>query len=216
MTNKILPGYTRKDLALSDGVTVEEVFTTGSGLDRNSLETFMETVRLKFTEKSSITYVRLNHKDFTFNIKINNPQGSTKKVIIRIFLGLSKDKTFKPKRYEYGHQDSGGKGGKGGFFKKTGMVEMERFVIRLSGESSQVIIRKSTENHLKFLTSKLNKKLNSSLKYSLLSFLPSCSARYTLVLLLETQDCGMAKLTTLWPHTHIHRSILCGCYTKLE
>jgi len=133
-TNKILPGYTRRDIALSGGVTVEEVFTTGTGLNKNSLQTYFEEITLKIADKSSISYRRLNHKDFTFNIKISNPQGSKKKVIVRLFLGISK----------------------AGSFDQKGVIELERFVTMLSGESSQIIKKKSIDSHQTMKSSGMN------------------------------------------------------------
>jgi len=125
ITNSIMPEYSLSDFPLSDGVTVEEVFTTGASLQRNNLETFFEPVQLQIAEGSLISYRRLNHKDFTFNIRIRNPQGIQKKVIVRIFLGESKD----------------------GSIDHRGMMEMDRFVTNLNGESSQEIQRRSKDNH---------------------------------------------------------------------
>ena len=42
-----------------------------------------------FQVNTYIQYRRLNHQDFTFHVKIKNPSRQTKKVIIRIHLGLS-------------------------------------------------------------------------------------------------------------------------------
>ena len=44
-------------------------------------------------DKSTITYKRLNHIPFNYQISIDNPQGSRKKVIVRLFLGLATDLT---------------------------------------------------------------------------------------------------------------------------
>ena len=44
---------------------------------------------ISFQVNTYIQYRRLNHQDFTFHVKIKNPSRQTKKVIIRIHLGLS-------------------------------------------------------------------------------------------------------------------------------
>ena len=76
---------------MSGGVAVKEIFTTSDDLPNNNLVTFLEDVRLEITERSSLTYRRLNHKDFSFHIKLSNPQLEKRKVIVRIFLGLKNE-----------------------------------------------------------------------------------------------------------------------------
>ena len=76
------------------------------------------------TTSSSISYQRLNHHDFDFNIRIGNPEQSRKKVIVRIFLGISDSGSFNPLH----------------------MIEMDRFVHTLSGNTKEIIKRRSKES----------------------------------------------------------------------
>ena len=49
----------------------------------------LSSLKFLFQVNTYIQYQRLNHQDFTFHVKIKNPSRQTKKVIIRIHLGLS-------------------------------------------------------------------------------------------------------------------------------
>ena len=59
----------------------------------NNLVTFLEDVTIQMAERSSITYRRLNHKDFSFHIKLSNPELKKRKIIVRIFLGIKTEET---------------------------------------------------------------------------------------------------------------------------
>ena len=83
--------YTEQDFALSGRIAVKEIFTTSDHLPDNNLVTFLEDVRIQMAERSSLRYRRVNHKDFSFHIKLSNPQLEKRKVIVRIFLGLKNE-----------------------------------------------------------------------------------------------------------------------------
>ena len=106
-----LPSYTNEDFKLSDDVrevTTQlnlELFSTFSvssvstlltdedptGLE-NILFTHMEPHRINLDWETTIEYQRINHVAYKYRIKINNPQGSRRKVIVRLWLGLATDK----------------------------------------------------------------------------------------------------------------------------
>ena len=90
--------YEQSDFLLSDGVEVVNIETVmkkrTTGTERaliNILTTHMEVSDVvhhnRVTGSASISYNRLNHLPFMYKIDINNPQQSTKKVIVRIWLG---------------------------------------------------------------------------------------------------------------------------------
>ena len=81
-----LCSYGPEDINLSDGLVVEQTFITSSGVPNNNLITFLQDHSARMASASRISYRRMNHKDFAFNIRIRNPNGSSKKVIVRIFL----------------------------------------------------------------------------------------------------------------------------------
>ena len=62
---------------------------------RNSLENILITRNEKADivqdEVTKISYDRLNHVPFSYEISINNPRKVKKKVIVRLWLGLSSD-----------------------------------------------------------------------------------------------------------------------------
>ena len=106
-----LQPYTIEDFKLSDDVrevTTQlnlELFSTFSvssvstlltdedptGLE-NILFTHMEPHQVNLDSETTIKYERINHLPYIYRIKINNPQGSRKKVIVRLWLGLATDK----------------------------------------------------------------------------------------------------------------------------
>lgn len=93
-----LPAYSQSDLSLTGGVEVVSVQTAMSGVNfnhpgdiHNFLITHSEKVNIKHGGFSQITYERINHLPFKFLIGIKNPEGSKKKVIVRIWLGLIDD-----------------------------------------------------------------------------------------------------------------------------
>ena len=79
---------------MSGGLAVTEVFIKSDDLPDNNLVTYLEDVTIQMAERSSITYRRLNHKDFSFHVKLSNPQSEQRKVIVRLFLGMKKDVTY--------------------------------------------------------------------------------------------------------------------------
>ena len=96
-----LPVYDQKDFPLADGVKVKKVRTSLSKKEtggkwnlNNILVTFMEDTVVDHHEGSSVLYNRLNHVPFKYKINLDNPNKSTKKVIVRLWLGLlnSRDK----------------------------------------------------------------------------------------------------------------------------
>ena len=110
--DKKLPSYTNEDFKLSDDireVTTQlnlELFSTFSvssvstllldhinpaGLE-NILFTYMADHLINLDSKTTIIYQRINHQRYKYRIKINNPRGSRRKVIVRLWLGLATDK----------------------------------------------------------------------------------------------------------------------------
>ena len=84
----------RKDFELSGGLKVLEVKTI---LDKKELKTQnnIENILVTFAEKAIVgdkhhKYDRINHHNYKYQIKLANPQKSSKKVIVRIYLGLGK------------------------------------------------------------------------------------------------------------------------------
>ena len=65
-----------------------DIFMTVSTGEAQYLK-FHSSSICSFQETSTVSYNRLNHQDFTVNIKLKNPQSSQKKVVLRIFLGIS-------------------------------------------------------------------------------------------------------------------------------
>ena len=57
----------------------------------NKLITFYEEETVDFGQNGKVTYPRLNHIDFSYQISIENPRKTHKKVIVRLWLGLSTD-----------------------------------------------------------------------------------------------------------------------------
>ena len=96
--NRNMDPYTRENFALSDGLEVLEVKTimdkkhVGTINDIiNTLVTYQEK-EPRGTEKQK--YKRINHKDFKYHIKLENPNKKVKKVIVRIWLALGSSLMF--------------------------------------------------------------------------------------------------------------------------
>ena len=106
-----LQPYTIEDFKLSDDVrevTTQlnlELFSTFSvssvttlisqdnvGFLENILVTHTEAHSIYLDSETTIKYERINHLPYIYRIKINNPQGSRKRVIVRLWLGLATDK----------------------------------------------------------------------------------------------------------------------------
>ena len=109
--DKKLPSYTNRDFLLSDDVrevttqlnlelfstfSVSSVTTLLLGINPAGLEnilfTHMEPHRINLDWETTIEYQRINHVAYKYRIKINNPRGTRKKVMIRLWLGLATDK----------------------------------------------------------------------------------------------------------------------------
>ena len=106
-----LQPYTIEDFKLSDDVrevTTQlnlELFSTFSvssvttlisqdnvGFLENILVTHTEAHSIYLDSETQVNYWRINHVAYKYRIKINNPQGSKKKVMVRLWLGLATDK----------------------------------------------------------------------------------------------------------------------------
>ena len=55
----------------------------------NTLITFKEQATVDGGDSTKVTYSRLNHIPFSYQISIENPRKTQKKVIVRIWLGSS-------------------------------------------------------------------------------------------------------------------------------
>ena len=90
-----LPKYNISDFQLTQGVrvvnakTVLENPVVGS-LD-NILLTYMENAELDYGHNTQISYPRVNHHRFKYEIELENPERANKKVIVRLFLGIEQD-----------------------------------------------------------------------------------------------------------------------------
>ena len=138
--DKRLQKYSLKDFKLENGVKVQEINTIVDTNDaseitnhnlQNTLITLEEVAEIRHHRESRIRYVRMNHLPFKYQIKLENFQLVVKKIIIRIFLGLSKNDSDDIKDYD-----------------PQKMVEMDRFVHTLKGETKEVVERWSNESAL--------------------------------------------------------------------
>ena len=90
-----LPKYNISDFQLTQGVRVVNAKTVlenpviGS-LD-NILLTYMENAELDYGHNTQISYPRVNHHRFKYEIELENPERTNKKVIVRLFLGIEQD-----------------------------------------------------------------------------------------------------------------------------
>ena len=106
-----LQPYTIEDFSLADDVrevttqlnlelfstfSVSSVTTLLSDINpagtENILFTHMEDHQINLGSHTKIIYQRINHTPYKYRIKINNPRGSRRKVIVRLWLGLATDK----------------------------------------------------------------------------------------------------------------------------
>ena len=106
-----LQPYTIEDFSLADDVrevttqlnlelfstfSVSSVTTLLLGINPAGLEnilfTYMKPHKIELDSKTTIRYERINHQPYKYRIKINNPQGSRRKVMVRLWLGLATDK----------------------------------------------------------------------------------------------------------------------------
>jgi len=129
------PLYKESDFLLYDGVEVERVSTVLSKNlamteddVRNLLITHWEHKTIQHDELSSISYNRLNHLDFKYEIEVKNRNKVKDKVFVRLWLGVLSDKddlsSYQPKY----------------------MIEMDQFAHKLSGEETETIERQSKES----------------------------------------------------------------------
>merc|ERR1712241_1551217 len=93
---KKMSPYEKKDFSESDDISVTKVTTLIPGKDVgmtkdlvNKLITFYEEETVDLGQNGKVTYPRLNHIDFSYQISIENPRKTQKKVIVRLWLGLS-------------------------------------------------------------------------------------------------------------------------------
>ena len=106
-----LPSYTNEDFKLSDDVrevttqlnlelfstfSVSSVTTLLSDTDsagtENILFTYLRSHEVNLDSETKVNYERIDNWPYKYLIKINNPQGSKKKVMVRLWLGLATDK----------------------------------------------------------------------------------------------------------------------------
>ena len=84
--------YTRTDFPLSGGLKVLEVKTI---MEKSQIptENDLENTLVTYEEEEpkgwqGLKYNKIGHRDYKYQITMSNPQGSTKKVIVRIWLAL--------------------------------------------------------------------------------------------------------------------------------
>ena len=84
--------YKKSDFTLSDGLKVLDVKTI---MEKSQIETEndVQNTLVTYEEKEPIgtqelKYNKIGHRDYKYQIRIQNPQRSTKKVIVRIWLAL--------------------------------------------------------------------------------------------------------------------------------
>ena len=91
--------YTTGDFKLSDGVEVvgvntligKEIAATDKDV-KNLLITHWEHKEIRHDQETTISYNRLNHLDFKYQIRIKNENQVQRKVFIRLWLGILMDK----------------------------------------------------------------------------------------------------------------------------
>ena len=96
--NEKLPAYEVKDFPVPEGLKVKRLntylskkVTGGKWSLFNILTTHMEDTTVEHHEGSSVSYNRLNHLPFNYKIVLENPNKSSRKVIVRIFLALMRN-----------------------------------------------------------------------------------------------------------------------------
>ena len=84
--------YKKSDFTLSDGLKVLEVKTI---MEKSQIptENDLENTLVTYEEEEpkgwqGLQYNKIGHHDYKYQITMSNPQGSTKKVIVRIWLAL--------------------------------------------------------------------------------------------------------------------------------
>merc|ERR1712142_427 len=129
------PLYTQNDFPLHDGVEVVNVATMMSKNlanteddVRNMLITHWEHKTIHHSESSTISYDRLNHLDFKYEIQVKNTNKITENVYIRLWLGIMTNKDDLSS------------------YQSKFMIEMDGFAHRLTGEDMEIIERQSTQS----------------------------------------------------------------------
>ena len=83
--------YTRDDFQLSDDLEVISVNTMMENGRKDILITHFEEAKIEHDAETPITYYRLNHINYKYQIRIRNPKRVAKKVFIRVWLGILSD-----------------------------------------------------------------------------------------------------------------------------
>ena len=93
--DKKLPKYKKEDFQLTQGVKVVNAKTVLEnqvlGSQDNILLTRMEEAHLDYGHNTKIHYPRVNHHPFKYVIELENPEKTSKKVIVRLFLGIEQN-----------------------------------------------------------------------------------------------------------------------------
>ena len=92
------------------------------------LVTMTEETNLSHSDETSVEYERLNHVPFSYRISLANPGALQKKVMVRLWLGLPSAP------------------GDASEVRREMMVEMDRFVRRLSGSEEETLVRRSQDS----------------------------------------------------------------------
>jgi len=130
-----LPQYRLEDFTLSSGIEVVSVNTemersilsTNTEI-KNVLITHWETVVINHDEDTPIRYRRHSHKDFKYQIQIRNTRRTRRKVTIRLWLGILRNRNDISS------------------YITQNMIEMDQFTVALSGQRSEVIERNSRDS----------------------------------------------------------------------
>jgi len=134
--DKRLLRYGKNDFFLGNQLSLASVNANIRNYNRkNVLISFRENTVINHQDDHIIRYQRLNHLNFVFNIRLRNPYGVKRKVIIRLWLAKKKDKkgriTYDPENGSYNPLDA---------------IAMDKFVHVLSGASTENITRHSRES----------------------------------------------------------------------
>merc|ERR1712142_696984 len=130
-----LPQYGLEDSTLSSGI---EVVSVNTEMERSILSTnreikdvlitHWETVVINHDEATPIRYRRHSHKDFKYKIQIRNTRRARRKVTIRLWLGILRNRNDISS------------------YITQNMIEMDQFTVALSGQRSEVIERNSRDS----------------------------------------------------------------------
>jgi len=120
--------YRQSDFDLHRDVEVTSVNTILDNRIKDVLITHWENKRIDHHAGFPITYKRLTHEDFKYKIQLKNPRRETRKVYVRLWLGLlgTENDISKPHRER--------------------MIEMDQFPVKLTGEEIQDVVRNSIKS----------------------------------------------------------------------